>query len=93
LKGAHLYVARTALPAPAAREFYHADLVGLAAEDASGNRLGTVQGVHNFGAGDVLEIAFAAGGSEFLPFIDAVVPVVDIAAGRIVIDLPHDADD
>jgi len=88
LKGAHLYVARTALPAPAAREFYHADLVGLAAEDASGNRLGTVQGVHNFGAGDVLEIAFAAGGSEFLPFIDAVVPVVDIAAGRIVVELP-----
>jgi 16S rRNA processing protein RimM len=93
LKGARLHVERAALPAPKPGEFYHADLVGLAAEDASGNRLGTVHGVHNFGAGDVLEIAFAGGGTEFFSFTDAVVPVVDIPAGRIVIELPLNADD
>jgi 16S rRNA processing protein RimM len=87
LKGTQLYVERAALPPPAPREFYHADLVGLCAEDASGKKLGTVQGVHNFGAGDVLEIAFAGGDTEFVAFTDAVVPVVDIPAGRIVIEL------
>jgi 16S rRNA processing protein RimM len=93
IKGTQLYVPREALPAPEPGAFYHADLVGLGVEDGSGNRLGTVHAVHNFGAGDVLEIAFAEGGSEFFPFTDAVVPVVDIAAGRIVIAVPHDADD
>jgi 16S rRNA processing protein RimM len=93
LKGAQLHVERESLPAPGLREFYYADLVGLNAEDASGKRLGTVHGVHNFGAGDVIEIALAGGGTEFLSFSDAVVPVVDVAAGRIVVHLPRDADD
>jgi 16S rRNA processing protein RimM len=93
LKGVRLYVARAALPAPGPGEFYHADLVGLAAEDSSGNRLGTVHAVHNFGAGDVLEITFAGGATEFLPFTDAFVPLVDILAGRIVVVLPRDAED
>jgi 16S rRNA processing protein RimM len=92
IKGAHLYVPRALLPAPEPGEFYHADLVGLGVEDASGNKLGTVHAVHNFGAGDVLEIAFAGGGSEFLPFNDAAVPVVDIPGGRIVIVMPRDAE-
>jgi len=93
LKGTQLFVARAALPPPAPREFYYADLVGLRAEDASGAALGTVQGVHNFGAGDVLEIAFAGGDTEFFPFTDAVVPVVDVAAGRIVVHLPGAAEE
>jgi 16S rRNA processing protein RimM len=93
LKGAHLYVERAVLPATEPGEFYYADLVGLCAEDASGKTLGSVQGVHNFGAGDVLEIALAGGGTEFVPFTDAVVPVVDIPAGRIVVHLPREADD
>ena len=88
LKGQGLYVARAALPEPEAGEFYHADLIGLAAEDADGAALGSVAAIHNFGAGDVLEVKFADGGSEFVPFTDACVPVVDIANRRVVVVLP-----
>jgi 16S rRNA processing protein RimM len=93
LKGRSLYVPRAALPATQAGEFYYSDLIGLKAEDPSGNPLGTVRGVHNFGAGDVVEIEFADGTTEFLAFSDANVPAVDIAAGRIVIELPPDAEE
>jgi 16S rRNA processing protein RimM len=83
----HLYVSRTQLPAPPPDEFYYADLIGLAAEDCGGNSLGKVVAVHNFGAGDLLEIAPAEGGDTVLvPFTAAHVPQVDIAAGRIVLD-------
>jgi 16S rRNA processing protein RimM len=92
LKGAELYVARVALPPPEPGVFYHADLIGLRAEDRSGAVLGTVLAVHNFGAGDVLEIQHAGGGTEFLPFADPYVPLVDIAGGRIVVELPRDTD-
>jgi 16S rRNA processing protein RimM len=92
LKGQRLYVPRAALPPPEDGEFYHTDLIGLRAEDISGAILGTVNAVHNFGAGDVLELALAGGGNEFVPFTDPIVPVVDIAAGRIVVNLPRDTD-
>ncbi|HXJ00992.1 MAG TPA: ribosome maturation factor RimM [Micropepsaceae bacterium] len=91
-KGQRLYVPRAALPDPEAGAFYHSDLIGLRAEDASGAALGTIQAVHNFGAGDVLEIEFANGGTEFVPFTDPIVPVVDIAGGRVVVHLPRDQD-
>src|SRR5215831_6507830 len=42
LKGTELYVARAALPAPDADEFYHADLIGLRVEDVEDRVLGTV---------------------------------------------------
>ena len=93
LKGQRLYVPRAALPATEAGEFYHADLIGLKAEDGSGNLLGTVRGVHNFGAGDVIEIEFADGTTEFIAFNDDSVPAVDIATGRIVIALAPDAEE
>ena len=92
-KGERLYVPRSALPPPEGSAFYFADLIGLRAEDGSGNAFGTVAAVHNFGAGDVIEVGLSEGGSEFIPFTDAQVPVVDIAGGRIVVELPHDADD
>ena len=57
LKGLELTVARSALPPAEGEEFYHADLVGLAAEDEQGRRIGKVAAVHNFGASDVLAIA------------------------------------
>ena len=57
-----LYVARERLPQPADDEFYHADLVGLARDDSDGGAFGTVKAVHNFGAGDLLEIEPAGGG-------------------------------
>jgi 16S rRNA processing protein RimM len=92
LRNIDLYVARERLPAPEADEFYHADLVGLAVVDAGGVTLGTVSGVHNFGAGDLIEVRPATGGmTVMLPFTEAVVPVVDVAGGRIVVDPPEGA--
>jgi 16S rRNA processing protein RimM len=91
LRNTDLYVPRERLPAPEPDEFYYADLVGLRADDAAGQTIGTVVAVHNFGAGDILEIAPAAGGETFmLPFSAAAVPSVEIAAGRIVAVLPQE---
>ncbi len=92
LKGLRLYVPRAALPAPEEDEFYLADLVGLPAETAEGKRVGTVLAVHDFGAGDVLELRQPIGGTIFLPFTRAVVPVVDIAGGRLVVDPPPEVE-
>ena len=79
---------RERLPATEADdEFYHADLIGLAVVDADGNALGSVAAVHNFGAGDLIEVKPAQGNTTvLLPFTEAAVPVVDIAGRRIVVD-------
>ena len=93
LKGVELYVARDRLPAAAEGEFYHADLIGLAAVDAEGTRVGEIVAVPNYGAGDLLEIRLAgARQTELIPFTDAHVPEIDIAAGRAVVVLPPPAD-
>jgi 16S rRNA processing protein RimM len=88
-----LYIARDRLPQPAdADEFYHADLIGLAAVGADGRALGTVVAIHNFGACDLIEVRPAQGGDTvMLPFTEAIVPVVDVAGGRIVVDPPEGA--
>ena len=93
LAAAKLYVPRERLPEPQAPgEFYHADLIGLAVFDRAGAQVGTVVAIHNFGAGDLIEVQEAAGGrTQLLPFDEATVPVVDIAAGRIVVAMPQTA--
>jgi 16S rRNA processing protein RimM len=88
LNGVELYVSRDKLPATDADEYYHADLIGLAAVTAAGDALGRVVAIHNFGAGDIIEIAPANGPTMLLPFSNAVVPTVDIDGGRVVIELP-----
>ncbi|HEY7608642.1 MAG TPA: ribosome maturation factor RimM [Alphaproteobacteria bacterium] len=88
LRGLRLYVPRAALPKTKEDEFYHADLIGLPVETREGQRLGTVRAVHNFGAGDILELRGEDGRELMLPFSDAVIPAVDLAAGRIVADPP-----
>jgi 16S rRNA processing protein RimM len=85
-------VPREALPPADDGEYYHADLIGLAAIDATGAVLGRVIAMHNFGAGDIIEIAPASGPTMLLPFTDAVVPTVDVAAGHVVIVLPGEID-
>jgi 16S rRNA processing protein RimM len=94
LRNLELYVPRERLPAPGDGEFYHADLIGLAARTADGAGFGTVVAVHNFGAGDLLEIAPAAGGpTVMVPFTDAVVPEVDIAGGSLTVVPPAETGD
>jgi len=90
LKGVELFVARDRLPAIAEEEFYSADLIGLAVTDRNGAVLGRVATVENYGAGDVLGIEDGPKGSFDVAFTRALVPLVDIAAGRIELDLPDD---
>lgn len=89
LTGTRLYVPRDRLPPPEPDEFYHSDLVGLAAQREDGTPFGTVRAVFDFGAGDVIELALSDGRVEMLPFTKAVVPVVDLAAGRLVVSPPE----
>ena len=85
-----LYIARDRLPPAEADEFYHADLIGLTAIGTDGRELGTVIAIHNFGASDLIEMRPTQGGATvMLPFTEAIVPVVDIAGGRIVVDPPE----
>ncbi|HXI07081.1 MAG: ribosome maturation factor RimM [Bradyrhizobium sp.] len=90
LNGIELYVPREKLPAVDDGEYYHTDLIGLAAVNEAGEPLGRVIAIHNFGAGDIIEIAPAKGATLLLPFTNAVVPTVDIAGGRVVIELPRE---
>ena len=86
LNGVRLYLPRDRLPTPDAEdEFLLADLIGLAVETASGEVIGTVVAVPNYGGGDLLEIApIPNGPTALLPFTKAFVPHVDVAAKRIV---------
>jgi len=90
LNGVELYIAREKLPATDADEYYHADLIGLAALTTAGAPLGHVVAIHNFGAGDIIEIAPPSGATMLLPFTNAVVPTVDVEGGRVVIELPDE---
>ena len=94
LRNLELYVPRARLPEiEEADTFYHADLVGLEAVTKNGETVGTVSAVHNFGASDVIEIKPAAGGEPLLmPFTDATVPEIDLAARRIVVVPPAETE-
>ena len=94
LRNTDLFVPRDRLPAIEEDDtFYHADLVGLAAVSEDGAALGTVTAIHNFGAGDLIEIAPTAGGEALLiVFNETTVPTVDIKAGRIVVVRPIETD-
>jgi 16S rRNA processing protein RimM len=84
-----LFVARSALPAPAEDEFYLTDLIGLDACDRSGIRLGTILNVLNFGGGDILEIVPEGGGETWLfPFTKEVVPEIDLARRQLIVVPP-----
>jgi len=89
LKGTELYAERDQLPSLPDDEFYHADLIGLPVYDAGGQLLGKVKAVLNHGASDLLEIHIpGAKSTVLLPFTNAAVPTVNLAAGRIVADPP-----
>lgn len=90
LRNTDLFVSRDKLP-PIDEEdtYYHADLVGMSAVTPEGVPLGNVTAIHNFGAGDLIEIATTAGGEPLLlPFTETVVPNIDTALRRITVVLP-----
>jgi 16S rRNA processing protein RimM len=92
LKGVELFVARTALPETRTGEFYHADLVGLAAEDTQGRRIGRIAAVHNYGASDVLVIARDDGDEVLIAFTRENVPEIDAKSGRLIIAVPEEVE-
>lgn len=82
LNGVTLYLPRERLPeTDDPDEFYYADLIGLEVRLANGILFGAVRNVENFGAGDLLEVSLAAGGSEYFAFTRETVPHIDVAAG------------
>ncbi|VAW02984.1 16S rRNA processing protein RimM [hydrothermal vent metagenome] len=90
LKGLELRIEREKLPDPEDDEFYFADLVGLVVKRDDDQVIGKIVDVVNFGAGDLLEIAFdGRKKTELLAFNEATVPVVDMASGFVVVDPPN----
>jgi 16S rRNA processing protein RimM len=87
LAGTALHVARQrVLESLAGEEFLHADLIGCRVELAGGKAVGEVVAVQNFGAGDLIEVALAGTRrTEFVPFAEAFVPIVDLAGRRVVL--------
>ena len=85
LKGTRLYAPRERLPALPDDEYYHADLIGLEVIDTGGASLGKVRAVHDFGAGDMLDVLGAK--EHMIPFTRDAVPTVDLTSGRIIADI------
>ncbi|HEX3432034.1 MAG TPA: ribosome maturation factor RimM [Rhizomicrobium sp.] len=92
LVNAKLLVDRSALPATAPEEFYHADLIGLRAQDSEGRVIGEIRGIHNFGAGDVLELERPDGGTLLLPFTRDFVPKIDLGNKCVIVSEPEDVE-
>ncbi len=89
LRGTKLYVERHKLPKASADEYYHADLIGLKAIDGSGETIGEIISVQNYGAGDLLEIKRSgAAQTDLIPLTNASVPEIDIEQGIAVINPP-----
>ena len=87
-----LFIAREKLPPPDEDEFYCRDLIGLRAETRDGVLLGTIVAVPKYGAGDLLEVAPPAGETLLFPFTRAVVPQIDLAGGRVIVEPPREVD-
>jgi 16S rRNA processing protein RimM len=89
LRGLRLYVERARLPKTGEREWYEADLIGLAAVGKDGRDWGKVIAFHDFGAGSVMEVSGGASAKPvMLPFTDEAVPEIDVEGGKVVIDPP-----
>jgi 16S rRNA processing protein RimM len=90
LTNVSLSIAREDLAPADEEEFYHADLIGLRVETRDGAVLGKIAAVLNFGAGDILDVRPDVGESLLLPFTKKVVPQVDLAGGRVIVEPPDE---
>jgi 16S rRNA processing protein RimM len=90
LRGARVFVSRASFPTPADGEFYWVDLIGLAVVNRQGETLGTVEGLMETGAHDVLRVRrpepAAVPGELLIPFVDAYVDRVDLASRVVTVD-------
>ncbi|MDI3469677.1 MAG: 16S rRNA processing protein RimM [Pseudolabrys sp.] len=93
LRNIDLYIPRDRLPEIDEDDtYYHSDLVGLDALREDGTPIGAVHAIHNFGAGDVIEIMLPGGNTLMLPFTETTVPKVDLEARRIVVVPPAEVE-
>jgi 16S rRNA processing protein RimM len=92
LRGLKLYIPRNVLPAPETDEFYVTDLIGLSVETPTGEQLGRIKTVQDFGAGDLLEVQPADGASWWLPFTRQAVPEVRLAEGKVIAVRPEETE-
>ena len=91
LTNLELYALREHMPEAEEDEFYHADLIGLKAVDEDNTEMGVVLALHNFGAGDIIEIKPKTGGpSLMLPFTKKIVPSIDLEKGSLTLVMPEE---
>jgi 16S rRNA processing protein RimM len=93
LAGRDLFVPRDRLPPAEEDEWYYSDLIGLTAVDSGGDDLGRVIAVHDFGAGDLIEIAPPSGKPFMVPFTAQCVPDIKLSDGTITVIPLRDADE
>lgn len=89
LKGTQFFIDKSKLPEPDEEEFYYDQLNGLEVRDAAGQALGTISAVHDFGAGDIIEIRHTDGKKEMYPFTKINFPEVHVSKGYLLADLPE----
>ena len=79
-------VERAALPELDETQTFHADLIGLSVQDTVGQQLGIVVGLHDFGAGEIVETSVAGSSTkELYPFYPPFLVDLDIQEGKIVL--------
>lgn len=86
LRGTLLHARREAMPEAEEGEFYVADLIGMTVVHVDGRALGKVAAVHNFGAGELIDVKPATGANFLLPFTEDVFPEIDPASGMLKAD-------
>jgi 16S rRNA processing protein RimM len=90
LRGVLLQVDSADLTPPEDPEEYHDhQLVGLRVVTVDGDQLGTVGRIHHAPASDLIVLDRTGGGTALIPFVSRIVPAVDLAGGRVVVDLPE----
>ena len=89
LRGVRLCVDSETVPAPSdPEEFHDYQLIGLTVTDLNGNVLGEVERIEHAPASDLLVLRRPDGRRALIPFVKAIVPEVDLAAGRVVVNPP-----
>lgn len=90
LKGTQIYVSRTQLPALNDGEYYHTDLIGCKVLNDTLTPIGTVKALHNYGAGDLIEILFTATNDSELFLFASTIGDIDIAKKTVVFHMPNE---
>ena len=89
LKGTELFIKRKVLPHTVDGEYYHADLVGLNVYNRDGKKMGVVKAIHNFGAGDIVEVVIAeTENTVLIPFNNNTVPEIDFVKQEMIVEIP-----